>query len=112
MIRRPPRSTLFPYTTLFREQSAHFPACDAIDWRLARLILPFAPPLAADPLEVIDRDVHRDSARPGAEAARRIEPRAAPVDAPERFDREILGRTAITHEPDDPAIDFTLILPK
>src|SRR5690349_24006381 len=24
MIRRPPRSTLFPYTTLFRSQPAHF----------------------------------------------------------------------------------------
>src|SRR3712207_7265689 len=26
MIRRPPRSTLFPYTTLFRSQPAHRPA--------------------------------------------------------------------------------------
>src|SRR3712207_8780038 len=26
MIRRPPRSTLFPYTTLFRSSSAHAPA--------------------------------------------------------------------------------------
>src|SRR2546430_10307078 len=25
MIRRPPRSTLFPYTTLFRSDSDHFP---------------------------------------------------------------------------------------
>src|SRR3712207_9403630 len=25
MIRRPPRSTLFPYTTLFRSQVEHFP---------------------------------------------------------------------------------------
>src|SRR2546430_13065863 len=25
MIRRPPRSTLFPYTTLFRSQHAHLP---------------------------------------------------------------------------------------
>src|SRR5438034_5149832 len=27
MIRRPPRSTLFPYTTLFRSQSHHTGAC-------------------------------------------------------------------------------------
>src|SRR3712207_6998145 len=27
MIRRPPRSTLFPYTTLFRSVSAHSAAC-------------------------------------------------------------------------------------
>src|SRR5256885_11125907 len=26
MIRRPPRSTLFPYTTLFRSDFGHFPA--------------------------------------------------------------------------------------
>src|SRR2546426_7580611 len=29
MIRRPPRSTLFPYTTLFRSISARFPLEDA-----------------------------------------------------------------------------------
>src|SRR2546430_17505172 len=28
MIRRPPRSTLFPYTTLFRAQSQHFAAVE------------------------------------------------------------------------------------
>src|SRR3712207_9176426 len=27
MIRRPPRSTLFPYTTLFRSLSGHAPMC-------------------------------------------------------------------------------------
>src|SRR5256885_12174428 len=32
MIRRPPRSTLFPYTTLFRSQLVHhaFAACDVV----------------------------------------------------------------------------------
>src|ERR1035441_10731460 len=30
MIRRPPRSTLFPYTTLFRSQSHYFPADDSV----------------------------------------------------------------------------------
>src|SRR3712207_7275634 len=29
MIRRPPRSTLFPYTTLFRSEEAHVPASPA-----------------------------------------------------------------------------------
>src|SRR2546430_11629069 len=29
MIRRPPRSTLFPYTTLFRSQAAEEDCCDA-----------------------------------------------------------------------------------
>src|SRR5438874_5847625 len=32
MIRRPPRSTLFPYTTLFRSLGAHF------EWRYVRRI--------------------------------------------------------------------------
>src|SRR3712207_8988486 len=30
MIRRPPRSTLFPYTTLFRSEGAHVP-CERIE---------------------------------------------------------------------------------
>src|SRR3712207_8603823 len=43
MIRRPPRSTLFPYTTLFRSHQVHFRA--AIEVTQAgdapRLLLPF-----------------------------------------------------------------------
>src|SRR5258705_8675618 len=35
MIRRPPRSTLFPYTTLFRSQAARFDANDR--WRRGRI---------------------------------------------------------------------------
>src|SRR2546425_4033380 len=34
MIRRPPRSTLFPYTTLFRSGDRHY-------WRITQLVLPF-----------------------------------------------------------------------
>src|SRR2546422_6858185 len=30
MIRRPPRSTLFPYTTLFRSKRSDVTACDAV----------------------------------------------------------------------------------
>src|SRR2546422_8517333 len=34
MIRRPPRSTLFPYTTLFRSPAARFPSsCSSADRR-------------------------------------------------------------------------------
>src|SRR3712207_8337941 len=42
MIRRPPRSTLFPYTTLFRSQSPHCPRqsphcpCGRVQCNLAR----------------------------------------------------------------------------
>src|SRR2546430_7745379 len=32
MIRRPPRSTLFPYTTLFRSQAMIMVNCAAKDW--------------------------------------------------------------------------------
>src|SRR3712207_7497551 len=34
MIRRPPRSTLFPYTTLFRSVAAPQMACQVIDWAI------------------------------------------------------------------------------
>src|SRR6266508_3696616 len=35
MIRRPPRSTLFPYTTLFRSLAAHHGAIDVLGTQLA-----------------------------------------------------------------------------
>ena len=37
MIRRPPRSTLFPYTTLFRSSEADHPAFDRFDYPRRRL---------------------------------------------------------------------------
>src|SRR3712207_8949249 len=36
MIRRPPRSTLFPYTTLFRSFGAHIGAVSRASWKLRR----------------------------------------------------------------------------
>src|SRR5260370_15421734 len=33
MIRRPPRSTLFPYTTLFRSSTRTAPSCRTRGWR-------------------------------------------------------------------------------
>src|SRR5258706_2846662 len=36
MIRRPPRSTLFPYTTLFRSSSAEMAAYSAVWWHFRR----------------------------------------------------------------------------
>src|SRR3712207_7961509 len=46
MIRRPPRSTLFPYTTLFRSRPAWYPAGTAsqLDGRRRRALVP-------DPIE-------------------------------------------------------------
>src|SRR5689334_23733133 len=35
MIRRPPRSTLFPYTTLFRSGFTWFSLTDQVDWDVA-----------------------------------------------------------------------------
>src|SRR5256885_10950987 len=51
MIRRPPRSTLFPYTTLFRSSSLAVAtlgvvATMALGWLAARALLPKEPPLA------------------------------------------------------------------
>src|SRR5258708_19214428 len=54
MIRRPPRSTLFPYTTLFRSQQEHFPRDDLGD--VTSLLLPVFPGAVLDaPLEYRDR---------------------------------------------------------
>src|SRR2546429_1824888 len=46
MIRRPPRSTLFPYTTLFRSHSRLDPDCTSTDYgrcrdRLAETLRPY-----------------------------------------------------------------------
>src|SRR5438270_3702815 len=48
MIRRPPRSTLFPYTTLFRSLKQHDEAMDKVrerlsEWILARKSTPLPP---------------------------------------------------------------------
>src|SRR2546427_3526415 len=51
MIRRPPRSTLFPYTTLFRSLSM----AERID-RAERLLRGGVPKTAGDEAERIDRD--------------------------------------------------------
>src|SRR2546422_3421443 len=42
MIRRPPRSTLFPYTTLFRSQVAGLPFTDILDrlWDAGQRTIP------------------------------------------------------------------------
>src|SRR2546422_2807293 len=41
MIRRPPRSTLFPYTTLFRSRSAPLPSVAAMrfEWEEAKAVV-------------------------------------------------------------------------
>src|SRR5438132_12092966 len=39
MIRRPPRSTLFPYTTLFRSKMLNILREIGVDWRDRRLIM-------------------------------------------------------------------------
>src|SRR2546427_8054141 len=67
MIRRPPRSTLFPYTTLFRSLSDPVPRRRAVRFRHARLGGAAARrardrPLVADRNGVADR---RELPRPG-----------------------------------------------
>src|SRR3712207_9259727 len=41
MIRRPPRSTLFPYTTLFRSYCKHDGICDIFGLQCLHLLCPF-----------------------------------------------------------------------
>src|SRR2546427_8986283 len=75
MIRRPPRSTLFPYTTLFRSEAgfrpeASFPArlTDLLYTRFARL--PDGPPMFVIPTELVDDNGPRLAAMVEALAAR------------------------------------------
>src|SRR3712207_1130107 len=61
MIRRPPRSTLFPYTTLFRSSNGGSNKCGGIQMDL--LIMAAARALAAgDPLGALKRGALRDDA--------------------------------------------------
>src|SRR3712207_7989548 len=55
MIRRPPRSTLFPYTTLFRSVGPGGPGVQPADGRLhlARRRRPVAAPLRQAPRELL-----------------------------------------------------------
>src|ERR1051326_5210864 len=71
MIRRPPRSTLFPYTTLFRARQSHYMMVDKVEapdpttvvFRLKFATSAFLPALA-DPYnwiyskEKLDKDPH------------------------------------------------------
>src|SRR5437660_4063735 len=54
MIRRPPRSTLFPYTTLFRS-SLHFMRCRRLVLFPGRQAQPFTPSIPSSMAEGIDR---------------------------------------------------------
>src|SRR2546422_11562863 len=75
MIRRPPRSTLFPYTTLFRSRNRGATAADGADPRRgpdlldARRILPRSSRAVRNPWE--------GAAREGRGGERRVAPRDA-----------------------------------
>src|SRR3712207_9187904 len=87
MIRRPPRSTLFPYTTLFRSRVVIVTPCPFQECRRPRLVIltrrpPGAPHLLADgqprkPHDRIDRE--KDN---------RVEPRDQSVTPPHQGDRK------------------------
>src|SRR5688572_32273858 len=53
LLRRPPRSTLFPYTTLFRSQTASDGGCEARRVQVLRL--------GGEADQVVDDDVHRSA---------------------------------------------------
>src|SRR3712207_8351930 len=61
MIRRPPRSTLFPYTTLFRSSSL---VDLELVWCLGKLNVPSRPENKKTPQPVAFRGVARDSSLP------------------------------------------------
>src|SRR3989442_2248366 len=81
MIRRPPRSTLFPYTTLFRSARSRLPELDALPFGIrhprepAVLILgslgthvnPFGLELGDHGVEVVDPVVEHERGLPRAE---------------------------------------------
>src|SRR3712207_8714230 len=75
MIRRPPRSTLFPYTTLFRSRGARAVARDRRAARLAHLLARRQGQLLADGRHGAVRPVLGDLRRPGARRARLAVPR-------------------------------------
>src|SRR5256885_10178509 len=52
MIRRPPRSTLFPYTTLFRSEGA-FAAADVVDTTSGEVLVEANTEIATDKLSKI-----------------------------------------------------------
>src|SRR5258708_7868821 len=84
MIRRPPRSTLFPYTTLFRSQG----------FRRAPHLHAGGP--VGRPHQPEDRDRGQPGVEPGPDHAERLlDPR--PFDAPRRDD----GRAAVGRQPRD-----------
>src|SRR2546422_11624041 len=81
MIRRPPRSTLFPYTTLFRSQRIPDPAGRGG----AVALVPHEAGLGEDVWPVVERDVAQragDDLLRVAEAVhgRRVDPIDAPLD--------------------------------
>src|SRR2546422_7894705 len=64
MIRRPPRSTLFPYTTLFRSDQARRPRLGRVDrHRDRRGPLPEPPRRGAQPRRAASRRLDRKSTR-------------------------------------------------
>src|SRR5690242_21118878 len=64
MIRRPPRSTLFPYTTLFRSPTVAVVAEHDVTFRHARLRVDVVSPIAAPDPPLLDRaDEDRKSTR-------------------------------------------------
>src|SRR5260221_10498571 len=84
MIRRPPRSTLFPYTTLFRSGGLH----DAVaPGRCAGTLSEAAPRRACRRLPVDDAVRRRAGAEPAGRSG--LEPEAAAVDRSEEHTSEL-----------------------
>src|SRR6266699_2976445 len=61
---------------------------------------------------MVESRIGRYSARPGAEIARGVEPRARFVNAPKSFHGEILSNSGVSNDTDNPGVDFLLVLSK
>ena len=62
--------------------------------------------------EMVESGVGGDPTRPSAEITSRVEARSRFVDAPERFQGEILCNSAVANDADNPGVNFLLVLSK
>src|SRR2546430_13464404 len=92
MIRRPPRSTLFPYTTLFRSRAGRWIAVGRLDVNTAGLLLLTTDGELAHRLMHPSSEVEREylvrlRGRPGPQVLRQLLAGVPLEDGPARFDR-------------------------
>src|SRR2546429_8420502 len=106
MIRRPPRSTLFPYTTLFRSLHA---ALHVIGLFVAAVELIFDGAAITGDHGVL-RGVNGYAIQPGVEGAVAAKLRQSPIGLDEGFLSDILRLGWVAHVAHDQLDEFVLVL--